>query len=199
MPALPQVSTLGMVESSMEPQTHTLFKSYREYIATLVKYERQYQWLHEFLAKQGAQPSDTSLVFADSIDNEIRITDFSSDLSGFEHEVEQRSSDIQTRIVLICYEETWSVDREIVDKVGLAFDIDATFLWEHFDHSAAKRDRLSPVDKPRWQQGPKIDSYLLPSENDSVVISDGNSRMSALFQHSGGSSQTSKRRSIGSS
>ena len=175
----------------MEPRTQSLFNSYREYLATLVETEIQYQWLHEFFAKRGAQPSETSLVLADSIDNRIQIRDFSSDLAGFQQKVEQRSSDIQTRIVLIWYKETWSVDREIVDKVSLTFDINAAFLWEHFEHLGAKTDRLSPIEKARWEQGPEIDIQLLASENDSMVISDEEFRMSALFQNYGGRDQTS--------
>ena len=144
---------------------------------------------------QGAQPSETILVIADSVNDQILIQDFSSDLLGFQREIQLRPSDVHTRIVIVWYKETCSVDRDIVDSVGLTFDVDPTFLWAHFDHPAAQSDRLIPIDKARWEQGPEIHLPLLTSEQDSVTLRAGNHEnheMSTLFQLKGQSSQTSK-------
>ena len=174
----------------MESQTQPSFKSYLEYLTQLVKIEPQFEWLHQFLSKEGAQPSETILIIADSIGNRLHVRNFSSDPSGFQTKVQYRPVHVQTRIVLVCYEQTWSVNRDVVDKVGLAFNIDPTFLWEHFDHPAAESDKLSPIYKPRWRMGPERGSPTLISQHDSVVIVNGEHNMSALFQHKGGKDQT---------
>ncbi len=178
-------------DTSMEPRTQPSFKSYLEYVTQLVKIEPQFEWLYQFLSKEGAQASETVLILADSIDNRLLVRNFSSDPSGFQKEVQYRPASVQTRIVLVSYEQTWSINRDVVDKVGLAFNVDPTFLWEHFDHPAAERDKLAPIDKPRWRMGSEDRIPALISQRDSVVIVNGVHDMSALFQHKGGKDQTS--------
>ena len=90
-----------MQDPIMSPQTETSFQSYRQYVKYLLNHDDTYEWLHAFFSKQGAQPSETSLVLADSIDNQIRVRDFSSDLAGFHVEIHNRPANIKTRIVLI--------------------------------------------------------------------------------------------------
>lgn len=175
----------------MESRTEPPFKTYLEYVTTLAKMEPQFEWLFHFLSKEGAEPSETVLILADSIDNRLHVSNFSSDPSGFQKEVQYRPVDVQTRIVLVCYEQTWSVNRDVVDKVGLAFNVDPTFLWEHFDHLAAEGDKLSPIDTPRWRMGSEDRTPVLISQCDSVVIVNGVYSMSVLFQHERGKDQTS--------
>ena len=178
-------------DSSIESRTQPSFKSYLEYVTQLMKIEPQFEWLYQFLSKEGAQPPETVLILADSIDNRLHVSNFSSNPSGFQKEIQYRAISVQTRIVLVCYQQTWSVNRDIVDKVGLAFNVDPTFLWEHFDHPAVESDKLGPIDTPRWRMGSSDRRPGLISQRDSVVIINGVLNMSALFQHKGEKDQTS--------
>ncbi len=123
------------------------FRSYRDYVASLAKDHPEFGWLNLFLAKPGANPSQISVLIADSLNNTMQLENFSSKVSECHDALQQRPIEVKTRIILVSYHQTWSIDRDIADSIGLAFDIDPTFFWAHFDHREARVDRLVLSDK----------------------------------------------------
>lgn len=77
----------------------------------------------------------------------MQLENFSSKVSECHDALQQRPIEVKTRIILVSYHQTWSIDRDIADSIGLAFDIDPTFFWAHFDHREARVDRLVLSDK----------------------------------------------------
>jgi hypothetical protein len=169
------------------------FQSYHDYVSCLVREYPEYNWLHRFLSAPGALPSETRVQLIDSINNELRTKSFPMPHGVFNgnalrEALAHRPAYITSRIVYVNYQESWSIDRAVIDVIGHYFQVNPLFFWGHLHHYYSSEDRFCPNDlrgignptKPLW-------IAPLPSERISLELICVDTGLSALFLNANGS------------
>lgn len=128
------------------------FHTYRDYVADLQEAYPEYSWLGNFLAASGASPSETCVSVIDGDDDGgLRRQDCSGSVPALVDVLRHRPASARTRIVHVKYRQSWSVDRDVVNAVGMHFWIDPAFFWGHFAHYWNTREALCPATARRTQ------------------------------------------------
>ena len=121
------------------------FSSYRDFVSHLSVDYPEFAWLRDFLAKPGATPSVTRVVVIDSTkDGRLNTPELDGTLPTLSQTLNHYPANVQTRIIHVSYIQSWSIDRDLIDALGMRFDIDPLFFWGHLDHYWASKDRLCP-------------------------------------------------------
>jgi hypothetical protein len=120
-------------------------------------------------------------------DNELSIKSFPAPYNSYgvnvlREALAHRPAYVTTRIVYVSYFQSWSIDRAVIDVIGLYFQVNPLFFWGHLHHYYSSEDRLCPNDlrgignvaKPLW-------IAPLPSERISLELSCVDTGLSALF------------------
>jgi hypothetical protein len=150
------------------------FPSYRDYVSHLVRQYPEYRWLERFLAVRGREPSDTQLHLLDCVGDELRVqhvtgyTDL-SDRDSVRYALENRSPEVAVRIVYVTYRQSWSINRDIVDLLGLHFNVNPLFFWGHFQSYYSAGDTLCPEDLQGWGN-PVLPGFTSPLPSDQTSI-----------------------------
>lgn len=134
---------LGTSDQDPIGDPNCTFSSYTDFVQLLASQQPQYKWLLDFLihATDGLG-QNTKLFVADSENGCLVQKSIQPELLG------QCPSSVKTRLVLIHYEEVWSIDRGLVDRVSLALNVPPYFLWQHFEHSSHNCERSAPNYRP---------------------------------------------------
>ncbi|KAI9867658.1 MAG: hypothetical protein M1813_008458 [Trichoglossum hirsutum] len=170
----------------------TQFQSYREYVAHLSLDYPEFGWLRDFLSHSGANPSVTRVLLLDGVEDSLRTQDFPGSSQTLAEALKHRSKEVQIRIVVVSYIQSWNIDRDVIDTLGTHFRLDPWFLWGHLDHYYASDDTLCP---PRFRSSGQTFIEPLPSEHISVEVGSGGTGMSAIFldgSSRGGTNDTSR-------
>ena len=114
------------------------FSSYTEYISFLLTRWPEFDWLLTYLSSPNA-PNECYTTFVDVADNVLDIDTFSSVTQGFRHRLQQSISHLKNRLVILHYVDIETVDRSMLDSIGLHYDVDPVFYWHHFDTSEAEQ------------------------------------------------------------
>ena len=58
--------------------------------------------------------------------------------------LEDRAATVKTHVVVVSHQESWSIDRNVVDVIGTFFDIDPIFFRSHFDYPLCHYEKRYP-------------------------------------------------------
>ena len=153
-------------EQSRKSEARFLYSSYRAFLDTNVESWPELRWMQVFLEHQGSNPSDTQVDVIDSKDgslhsSQVPYTGAQNLLKALEH----RSFDVNTRIIIVSYRESLSIDRGIVEVLGRLFSIDPLAFLQHFHHERLQQeDSYNDKYKSRLAYEPHA---FLPSEQPS--------------------------------
>ncbi len=175
--ALPCRARLEGPEINGDPQherheTIPCYRSYREFVEKSVEDWPQYRWLLIFFSHRGGSSRDTRVTVFDSVDGSLIQTAFSiTDPGRFRTFLDSRPSSVRSRIIILAYKETWSVDRKFVDILASCIGLDPEDLQRHLKHGCQRLEsvpfNLDDVER-KWERNDLIsDSYytpFLPSE-----------------------------------
>jgi len=165
--------------SSISEMGEFKFQSYREYVKHLSLDYSELEWLSNFLSYSGTSPSVTRVRIIDSIGSQyLKMQDFPAPGKRLSMALKSRSDDIQTRIVIVSYIQSWSIDRDVINTIGVHFQLDPWFLWGHLDHYYESDEALCKNRHRGFQQKPV---EPLPSERVSVEIALGSAGISAII------------------
>jgi hypothetical protein len=119
----------------------TPFGSYGEYINTILPQWPEFRWLSLFLNAQPVHPECTvDVVHAD--DTRLQVQTFGSASQDFQAAITDSSADVKTRLIILSYKDIETVDRNVLDVLGLEYDIDPIFYWHHFQGDNPTTDLL---------------------------------------------------------
>ena len=149
------------------------YASYLQFVKQCLSVNPEYEWLHRFLAHPSPETSETQVTIFDAVDRKlVERGPFSSCTGDFDDILASYPARGSFRLINVTYSNVWTVNRSILDKLGMDFDIDPSFFRRHFQHSklndedAVVRDEW---EKPRrWPNPMSPDFRLLPSEESLV-------------------------------
>ena len=143
-------------------------QSYKDIVSARRSERPEYEWLQTFLEHPGPCNSETLAVVFDS-DGETLIErgQFSADTPQFSRILAARPSEVRTRYIVVSYQQSWNVDRSIVEKLCSTYNVEPDFFREHFYyHDIYSEDNDGPE---RWLKDPIHDELrTLPNGKDSV-------------------------------
>ena len=114
------------------PQNSLSYHTYTEYLGSLLPQWPEYRSLHEFL--EDHPPSltrDTHALIIDCRGDDLHTRRF-EDAVRFRDALDRHPPDTVTRLVIVDYVETKTLQRHFIDAIGLKFDIDPLFFCNHF-------------------------------------------------------------------
>ena len=110
------------------PRYHT----YTEYLGSLLPQWPEYRGLHEFLQLDPPSPTrDTHARVIDCQGDGLSTRRF-EDAVRFRDALDLQSPSTVTRLVIVNYAQTKTLQRDFIDAIGLKFDIDPLFFCNHF-------------------------------------------------------------------
>ncbi|KAG7010177.1 hypothetical protein G7Y79_00001g004490 [Physcia stellaris] len=111
--------------------------SQAQYIANLERENRLMASAYHTLAEATGRSTDSATgpnapnecytTFVDVGDNVLDIDTFSSVTQGFRHRLQQSISHLKNRLVILHYVDIETVDRSMLDLIGLHYDVDPVF------------------------------------------------------------------------
>jgi hypothetical protein len=171
-------STIASPPAITEMEEPT-FRSYSEYVRHLSLDYPELGWLSDFLSYPGSTPSVTRVRIVDSIEGGLlRTQDFTVSGKPLTEALKDRPGDILTRLVIVSYFQSWNIDRDVVNTIGMHFKLDPWFLWGHLDHYYESNDALCKNRRRDFQPKP---IEALPSERASAEIALGSMGVSAVI------------------
>ena len=123
------------------------FPSYAGYIHALARINPKFEWLSRFFAHIPPVSTFTDEVSIMTSENGT-LTDevFSEDL------LLSSPKPGTTRLVIISYEEIWTIDRDNLDRVAMALNVPPYFLMQHFDYEDNEKESNGPLDCGDWYE-----------------------------------------------
>ena len=142
------------------PRYHT----YTEYLGSLLPQWPEYRGLHEFLQHDPPPPTrDTHALIMDCRRDGLSTRRI-EDAVRFRDALDLRSPDTETRLVIVHYAQTKTLQRGFIDAVGLKFDIDPLFFCNHFATGLPHDERA------RWENDGISNYAPLPSQRMSLEV-----------------------------
>ena len=112
------------------PENHeVVYTTYADFVIQLSKRRPQYKFLSQFFSHRPTSSEKETTLWI--IDSEHGGLEEKNVQLGLVHSV---SASVKTRLVLIEYSKSWTIDRSILDRICLSLDVPPYFLWQHFDH-----------------------------------------------------------------
>lgn len=109
--------TTGYVEEDFAEPCESLPHSYIEYVTRLAKTNPTFKWLREFFDYRLEEPN-----------SEVIILDLEQ--NSFKHQqpdletLKKQPDTVQLRIVLFCYKSIWQLDRDSLNNICYALDLE---------------------------------------------------------------------------
>ncbi len=117
------------ISNSSSREFNPPFASYTEFVELLARRQPQYAWLSYFFSHiPDDQGHHTNMFVVDSEDRHLIQKSIAPE------QLQQCSSSVQTRLVLIDYKDTWTIGRGLLDWVSFVLDLPPYYLWQHFDY-----------------------------------------------------------------
>jgi hypothetical protein len=161
------------------PDSQFPFRSYQDYVCHLSDLQPEYKWLAQFLAACG-EHSGTDVFIYDSIESSLHVRSITP-CSKEKLSSTLMETSATTRLVVVIYDQCWSIDRQVVEAVGEAYHVDPVFFWQTFDHFYAKNDRLCPPEMRSRGDFGTLWTFPLPSEQRSLDACYIDAGVNALF------------------
>lgn len=150
---------------SSDERSKWAFDSYAEFVESLALRQPQYEWLSRFFSHVPTNLGHKTNIFvADSEDGRLLQKVIQPEL------LQECPPSVKTRLILIDYEEAWSIDRDILDGVSFALDLPPYYLWQHFDHKSVEFETSAPRDGRQCFTRVRIP----PSQMFSLEVGDNN-------------------------
>ena len=117
-----------MVSTDTRSESRSPFGSYREYLAALRNHDSSFKWLHSFFERKVEADERTSHATILDVDGEKVVSKTVS-----RETLRDRPRDMSTRIIVFSWRRLMgSIDKDILDEIAFALDLDPVFLWRHF-------------------------------------------------------------------
>jgi hypothetical protein len=157
------------------------FKSCREYLSFLHSHDSNFKWLQNFFTYVPSEITSHAVII-DSVGGKLFQPLVTKGL------LRSRPKRVSTRIIVLSYDDIWTLDRDTLDDICYGLDLDPIFLWRHFDddfsHLESPVDQLSKLRRePRFQKLPPSEVLSLDIATDYY----NHERMSVLIVNSPGS------------
>lgn len=127
---------MGDVSTPARPLPPSLvrqYDSYMQFINDCVPIWSEYEWLQRFLAYPSPDISETQVTIFDAVEEKLEERgQFSSRTQDFDQILTSGLGTGSFRLIIVTYNQVWRVDRAIIDKLGLQFDVDPSFFRRHF-------------------------------------------------------------------
>ena len=175
MPSVPQSSaptrgrgdtihSLARESSGAHPRTRPYF-SYKDYLDLNVEDWPEFRWMQVFFMHPGGDPNNTNLTIIDSTNESLHPQSINTlDPRSLTTALENREPEVKTRIIVVHYGMSFSIDRRVVDVLGSVYDLDPLVLQRHFEHDALWLEDGLKTSKHINELLPKSRLALLPSE-----------------------------------
>ena len=119
------------------PRYHT----YAEYLGSLLPQWPEYRGLHNYLQYDPSPPTgDTHALIIDCRNDSLSTPRFEV-AAQFRDALDLQSPDTVTRLVIVAYTLTETLQRSFIEAIGLKFDVDPLFFCNHFATGLANDDR----------------------------------------------------------
>lgn len=141
------------------------YSSYTDYLDRNVGDWPEFLWMQVFFKHPGGHPNHTTLAVIDSKNDTLHSRTISiRDRHGLTQVLEHREPGVKTRVIVVAYTQSFSIDRLVVDVLASFYDIDPLVLERHFH-----RETLGLEDGLKSMRNieellPKSRLALLPSE-----------------------------------
>lgn len=123
---------------------HTMpdgFASYNAYVQALSRQFPDFEWLARFFShRPQVLESKTRVTILDSEDGILKTRRFSLDTLA----VPPRPG--TTRLVILSYQEVWSIERYLLDAVAMALNLPPYFLSQHLQYEYNTKEKSAPLD-----------------------------------------------------
>ena len=135
------------------------YDTYTEYLGSVLPQWPEYQGLHEFLQHDPPPPptADTHALIIDCRGDDLFTRRFEVAVQ-FRDALNLQSPDTKTRLVIVDYAETKTLQRGFIDAIGLEYDIDPLFFCCNFATS------LSDDERANWKHDGIFDYAPLSSQ-----------------------------------
>ncbi|KAI9875290.1 MAG: hypothetical protein M1830_008655 [Pleopsidium flavum] len=122
-------------------QSETSWPTYAAYVDALARVDSNFEWLARFFSRsqQGVSTGEQLNILESNNDT---LEDHACSLD----ELESPPRPGSTRIVVLSYNEAWSLDREVLDKVALSLNLPPFFLWQHLQYDGHQGEAAYPKD-----------------------------------------------------
>ena len=160
----PNESTAGNTD---RPPSFGRYASYLEFVDACSQVRPEYRWLQTFLRRQDEAPETQTTIFDVTGGSVTEHGPFSTASTDFCQLLVSRSPDIKTRLIVVTYNNSWAVDRPLLDLLGLHFNIDPNFLRRHFYYYFIYIEDVKTSMK-RSKDTIQRESCLLPSQENAV-------------------------------
>ena len=172
--------------ASIQPEI--TWSNYTTFVHAVAQVDPNFEWLDRFLShhQQGRFLGGQLNIFESCGDT---IKDNACSLEDLNLPPKADT----TRIVVLSYDEAWSLNRELLDKVALALDLSPYFLWQHLEYPNHHAENAfpGPLGGPHHTRSSAVASETLSLEIGWTPFL----HMSAMIA----SSKTSSTGSVGSS
>jgi len=130
---------LLVAHSMASAQSEITWPNYTIFINAVARVDPDFEWLARFLSQhQQRRFSGGQLNILESHGDTIKDNACSLDDLDIPPKVDS------TRIVVLSYEEVWSLNRELLDKVALALNLSPYFLWQHLEYQGHNSESAFP-------------------------------------------------------
>jgi hypothetical protein len=119
--------------SGGQHKSHSPYMSYKDFLRQHLSQYPEYTWLHTFFSWPQLSNGSTHVTIFDCIDGVLKEQgQYTSATDDFQIALATRPVNAKTRLIITSYDKTWTIDRTVVDKLGLVYDIDPNFFRRHF-------------------------------------------------------------------
>ncbi|KAK0101112.1 hypothetical protein ONS95_012905 [Cadophora gregata] len=158
------IQSLARESSGARPRTRP-YLSYKDYLDTNVEDWPEFRWMQVFFMHPGGDPNNTNLTIIDSANGSLHPQSITTlDPHSLTTALENRQPEVKTRIIVVHYGQSFSIDRRVVDILGSVYDLDPLVLQRHFEHDAMWLEDGLKTSKHIEELLPEARLALLPSE-----------------------------------
>ena len=126
-------------------RSRTPWPTYTSFVNALARVDSNFQWLSHFFSRnrQGDSLGGNLNIIESSTSN---IKDHACSLDDLQTPPKLGN----TRIVVLSYEESWALDRKVLDKIAISLNLPPFFLWHHLEYEGNRSEKAFPEDLRGW-------------------------------------------------
>jgi hypothetical protein len=147
--------------SSTEPSSEASVQghaSYVSYLASILHRWPEYRWLHQFLLRH-AVDAECTVTILDATEDAVHTSTFHDHNLGYEQALKSFSNNTKTRVVMASYDDMDTVNKDMLDSIGLTYDVNPWLFWGHFyisrreEGGASMTPKILPTRKASLELG----------------------------------------------
>lgn len=141
------------------------YASYTQYIDECASIDSGYRWLQRFFSHPSPDISETKLTIFEAVEGRLMQTGQYTTRTNDLDRLLLSPTQGRLRLITVAHSGTWKVDRGIIDKLGLHFDVDPMFFRRHFYYYFQYvEDTVKPRGKWKYDDDEVLNEIWLPSE-----------------------------------